>query len=71
MIKLILQVNIILDFSKKEIEKQTRTTELEIYEDLDVMVRLIILDDVKDSLIPHLSQKKTTHEMLAFPHNLF
>ena len=37
--------------------------ELEIYEYLDVRERLIILDGVKDALIPHFSGKKIAHEM--------
>jgi len=36
---------------------------MEIWEDLDVRARLIILDGVRDALIPHLSGKNTAHEM--------
>lgn len=55
-----LQVNKILDFAKKEIKKTTNPNELEIWDDLDVRVRLIILYGVKDTLIPHLYMKNNT-----------
>ena len=41
------------------------------YEDLDMRVRLIILDGVKDSLIPHLFEKNIEHEMWMHLQNLF
>ena len=62
-IKLVLQVNRIWDFAKKEIKKPIDPKELYIWEDLDTKARLIILDGVKDSLIPHLSGKNNAHEM--------
>jgi len=63
MIKLVLQVNKIWEFAKKSIKKSTDPKDLEVYEELDMKVRLIILDGVKDSPIPHLSMKNSTHEM--------
>lgn len=47
----------------EEVKKPTDPKELEIYEDLVARVRLIILDGVKDALMPHLSRKKNAHEM--------
>ena len=41
------------------------------YDDLDTRARLIILDGVKDHLIPHLFGKNTTHEMWMDLQNLF
>ena len=70
-IKLVLQVNKIWEFAKKEVKKPSDPNELEIFEDLDVRARLIILDCVKDALIPHLSGKKNTHEMWMALQNLF
>jgi len=58
-------------FTKKEIKKPTDPKELEIYEYLDLTVRLIILDGVKDALIPHLSRKNNAHEMWMDLQNLF
>lgn len=70
-IKLILQVNKIWDFAENEIKKPTNPKELEIWEDLDARARLIVLDGVRDALIPHLSRKNTTHEMWLSLQNLF
>jgi len=42
-----------------------------VYEELDTKTKLIILDGVKDSLIPHISEKNTTHEMWEALQNLF
>ena len=41
------------------------------YKDLDTRARLIILNGVKDALIPHLPGKNTAHEMLMALQNLF
>ena len=41
------------------------------YDDLDTRVRLIIIDGVKDPLIPHLFGKNTSHDMWMALHNLF
>ena len=41
------------------------------YEELDTKGRLISLDGVKDSLIPHLYGKNSAHEMWMALQNLF
>eukprot|EP00253_Pinus_taeda_P001608 PITA_01608 len=69
-IKLVLQVNRIWEFLEKAIKKPTDPKELEVYEDLDMRARFIILDGVKDALIPHLFEN-TAHEMWMFLQNLF
>ena len=61
----------IWDFVEQEIKMQTDPKEMEIWEDLDSRVRLIILDGVRDALIPHLFEKNTTHEMWVSLQNLF
>ena len=70
-IKLVLQVNKLWEFTKKEIKKPIDPKEMEIYEDLDARMRLIILDGVRDALIPHLSENNNAHEMWMALHNLF
>ena len=62
-INLALMVNKIWEFSKKEIQKPTNPKELEVNEELDTKVKLIILDCVKNHLIPHMSRKNTAKEM--------
>jgi len=69
--KVVLQGNRLWEFAEKEIKKPTDLKELEIYEDLDARTRLIILDGVKDALIPHLSGKNNAHEMWMALQNLF
>lgn len=59
------------EFTEKAIKNPTDPKELEMYEDLDTRARLIILDDVKDPLIPRLSGKNTSHEMWMALQNLF
>jgi len=66
-----LQVNKIWEFTAKEVKKPIEPKELEIFEDLYVKARLIILDGVKDALIPHLSRKNNSHEMWMALQNLF
>jgi len=53
----------IWDFAKKVIKKPTKPKEMEVYKKMDTKAKSIILDDVKDSLIPRLSGKNATHEM--------
>ena len=71
MIKLVLQVNRIWEFVENEIKKPTDPKELDVWEDLDTKARLIILDNVKDSLIPHVSEKNNAHEMWMTLQNFF
>lgn len=56
-------MNKIWNFADEDIKKPIELKELEVLGELDVNAKLIILDDVKDHLIPHRSGKKTTHEM--------
>jgi len=70
-IKLVLQVNWIWGFVEKEINKPSDPKELEIWEDLDTKVRLIIIDGMKDPLIPHVFGKNNAHEMWMALQNLF
>ena len=44
-------------------KKPTDLKEMEVYEELDMRARLIILYGMKDALIPHLSRKNNAHEM--------
>ena len=59
-----------LGFCRKR-DQTTDPKELEIWEDFDVKARLIILDGVRDALIPHLSGKNIAHEMWVSLQNLF
>ena len=61
--KLVLLVNKTWEFSKKSIVKPTDLANLKNHEKSDAKAKLIILDGVKDHLIPHLSRKTTTYEM--------
>lgn len=70
-IKLDLQANRIWEFAKKAIKHPTNPKELEVYEELDMKARFIILDGMKGSLIPHLSRKNTALEMCVALQNLF
>lgn len=64
-------VDKIWDFVEKEIKKPTDPKELEVYEEMDTRVKMIILDGVKDPLIPHMSGKNTAHEMWKAFQDLF
>lgn len=55
----------IYDFADKEIKKSTDPKEL------DTKENLIILDGVKDHLIPRTSEKSSTHEMWKTLQDLF
>ena len=61
----------IWDFTEKDIKKPTDPKELEIWEDLDAMAILIILDGVRDDLLPHLFGNNTAQEMWVSLQNLF
>lgn len=69
--KLVLMVNKISDFVDKEIKKPTDPKVLEVYEELDTKAKLMILDGVKDHLIPHMSEKNTAHEIWKALQDLF
>ena len=61
----------IWEFIKKAIKKPTSPKDLEVYEYLEMKVRLVILYGVKDPLIPHFFGKNIAHEMWMDPQNLF
>lgn len=63
MIKIVLLVNEIWEFVDKEIQKTMNHKELEVYEELDVKAKLIILYGVKYHFIPHLTKKNTSREI--------
>lgn len=64
-------LNIILEFSDKSIKKPIDPKGLEVDGELDMKVRLMILDGVKDSLIPHMYRKKISWEMWEALQDLF
>lgn len=66
-----LMVNNIWEFSDNEIKKPTEPKELEVYEELDTKTKLIILDGIKDHLIPDMYKKNATHEMWKSLRDLF
>ena len=69
-IKLVRVVNKIWYFSKKDVKKLSDPEELEVYEEMDMRAKLIILEGFKDLIIPHMSRKNTPHEMLKYLHDL-
>jgi hypothetical protein len=44
---------------------------VDVHEGMEAKVQRLILDGVKDSLIPHVSEKKTTYEMWETLKNLY
>jgi hypothetical protein len=60
-----------LEFSNTQITPPTDATDLVIHNQRDVKSRCIILDGVKDHLIPHLSGKKITWNMWEALKSLF
>jgi len=66
-----LEVNRIREFFKKEIKKPTDPKELDVWEYLYRKEGLTILDDVKDSLIPHVSGNNSAYEMWIALQNFF
>jgi len=67
---MILLVNKIWEFVGKEISKTTTPNEFAEFEELDAKAKVIILDGVKDHLIPHLT-KNTTHDVWKALQDLF
>ena len=49
----------------------TDPTELVAWKKIDSKAMLIILDGVKDHIVPHLSEKKTSYEMWKALENLY
>jgi hypothetical protein len=70
-IKLVLLVNDLWEFVDTQITKPTDAAELAKYNKSDAKARLIILDGVKDHLIPHLTGKTTTWHMWEALKTLF
>jgi len=59
------------DFANTIVTTPTDPKDLVAHELKDVKSRRIILDAVKDHLIPHLSEKKSAREMFVALTNLF
>jgi hypothetical protein len=70
-VTLILVENGLWDFVNTTLTPSMDPTDLVIHEQKDVKARRIILDAVKDHLIPHLSEKKSTRDMFVALTNLF
>lgn len=62
-VSLILMDNGIWEFSNTKFTMPVDVAKLAIYNQKDVISRRIIFDAVKDHVIPHLSENKTTREM--------
>lgn len=62
-ITLVLMENDIWEFANQKLTPSTDATQLADHNKKDVKARRIILDVVKDHVIPHLSGKKTTVDM--------
>lgn len=62
-IMLILEVNDLLELTKPTITPPINATQLAEHNKKDVKARMLILDVVRDHIIPHLSRKKSTEEM--------
>ena len=71
MIRLVLLVNKIWEFADKEIAKPTTPKNLAKFEELDAKAKLIILDGVKDHLIPHLIARNTAYDLRKALQDLF
>jgi hypothetical protein len=70
-VTLILVENGLWNFANTTVTPLTGPQELVIHEQKDVKSRRIILDTVKNHLIPHLSEKKSTREMFEALTNRF
>jgi hypothetical protein len=70
-VTLILMKNGLWDFTNTTMTAPMDPQKLVIHEKKDVKARRIILDVVKDHLIPHLSKKKLAREMFLGMKNLF
>ena len=60
---LILEVNGLLDLTKPTVTPPTNATQLAEYNKKDVKAKMLILDAVRDHIIPLLSGKKSAKEM--------
>jgi hypothetical protein len=68
---LILMENGLWEFFNTMVTPLTVPKELEVHNQKDVKYRSIILDTVKDHLIPHLSEKTLAREMFEALKNIF
>jgi hypothetical protein len=59
------------EFANKKVISPTDPKDLDAHELKDMKSRRIILDVMKDNLIPHISEKKSAREMFVAPRNLF
>ena len=60
---MILEVNDLLNFAKTTVTPSTDAPLLAEHSKKDAKARMLILDTVRDHIIPHLSRKKTTKEI--------
>jgi hypothetical protein len=67
----ILMENGLWDFANTTVIPSTDPKDLAVHEQMDVKAMGIILDATKDHFIPHLSEKKSTRDMLVALTNLF
>jgi hypothetical protein len=70
-VTLVLMENGLWDFANSKIIPPTDPVDLAMHEKKDVKAKGIILDVIKDHLIPHLSEKKSARDMFEAPTNLF
>jgi hypothetical protein len=70
-VTLVLMKNGLWDFANSKITPPTYPTDFAIHEQKDVKARRIILDAVKDHLIPHLSEKRSARDMFEALTNIF
>jgi hypothetical protein len=68
---LVLMENGIWEFSNIHMTPPTYLSQLGIHNQKDVKAKTIILDGVKDHLIPHLSQKSTVRDLWEALKGLF
>ena len=62
-IKLVFLMNNLWDYSNAQIKAPSNATTLALYNKADAKAKLIILDGVKDHLIPHITRKDTAWDM--------
>jgi hypothetical protein len=62
-ISLVLEENGLLELAEGKVAAPTDLVQLAAHAKKDVKARRILVDGVKDHIIPHLSGKKTTREM--------
>jgi hypothetical protein len=70
-ITLVLMENGLWEFANTKVTPPTNPKDLAVHELKDVKAKRIILDAVKDHLIPHISEKKSAKEMFVALTNLF